>query len=112
MTEGLKHRPANFRNTSKSLIEVKSSCCANIRRFMMNGVQREALKTSSDSYQSVSPNKRIKGNHYGSDSEEQPTFFKKMFKRYKRRNPAPDLSQVIGRWFIFPASCICSSFMY
>ncbi|EYB82403.1 hypothetical protein Y032_0360g3435 [Ancylostoma ceylanicum] len=83
------------RNTSKSLIEVKSSCCANTRRFTMNGAQREVLKTNSDSHESVSPNKKFKGDHYGSDSEEQPTVFKKMFKMYKRRNPAPDLSQLI-----------------
>ncbi|EPB68556.1 putative alkylated DNA repair protein AlkB [Ancylostoma ceylanicum] len=39
--------------------------------------------------------KPLQGDHYGSDSEEQPTVFKKMFKMYKRRNPAPDLSQLI-----------------
>ncbi|CAJ0602548.1 unnamed protein product [Cylicocyclus nassatus] len=72
------------RSTRKNLIEEKLSCFANTKRSMMNVTQKH--RASSESSQ---------GDHYGSDSSIHTTVFKRMFKKYKRRNPAPDLSQVV-----------------
>ncbi|ETN74922.1 putative alkylated DNA repair protein AlkB [Necator americanus] len=82
------------RNTNKSLNKVKLSCCANTKRSMMNGSQKPRLKTNSDSSQSSLSNDNNQ-DHYGIGSETKSSLFKKMFKKYKRRNPAPDLSKVV-----------------
>ncbi|WKY03882.1 hypothetical protein Q1695_005108 [Nippostrongylus brasiliensis] len=82
-------------NTRKNLIEAKLNYYANIKRSMMNGSQRLRNSDSNASADDGSSPQLSHKDHYGSSGDVAPTVFKKMFKTYKRRVPAPDLSSVI-----------------